>query len=150
MKKGTLALGAAFAAAALVAAAPPAVPPAEPAPAASPAPRPVVVLAAAPYTVAGGSATVSGVVFSSVPVDSVLVGGRPARLRPPTAQDMEKLRRVPEGATEAPQRVFFEAQGVPLPTVGVNEIEIEAMAGGARSLVHRLTIIRASAAGPSK
>ena len=45
---------------------------------------------------------------------------------------------------------FFEAQGVPLPKAGVNEIEIEAVAGGARSLVHRLTIIRASAAGPSK
>lgn len=91
--------------------------------------------------------TISGVVFSRQPIDEVKVGERVAMVRPAEPKDLVKLDRVPDGASEAPFRTYFEVPDTGLPKLGANDIDVRAeTADGRESNVHRLTLIKRSPA----
>jgi hypothetical protein len=87
--------------------------------------------------------TISGVVFSRQPVDEVKVGDRVAMVRPAEPKDLVQLERIPQGASEAPFRTYFEVPDAGLPNLGANDIDVRARtADGRESDKHRLTLIK--------
>jgi hypothetical protein len=89
--------------------------------------------------------TISGVVFSRQPIDEVEVDDRVAMVRPAEPKDLVKLERVPQGASEAPFRTYFEVPDTGLPSLGANDVEVRARTtDGRESDVHRVTLIKRS------
>lgn len=113
--------------------------------------RPLVAVYQLPLAVDGAFVTVSGVVFSRAPVDSVRVGERTATLRPAAPEDLVRFRRVPDGAADMTYRTYFEVPDAPLPELGAAELEVRAATTDGRySDVHRLTIVRMPRTVPSE
>ncbi|RMG45287.1 MAG: hypothetical protein D6718_07755 [Acidobacteria bacterium] len=105
--------------------------------------RPTIVFLDAAESTDAAFVTVTGIVFSHAPIERVTVGERVAATRPAQPKDLMKLERVPEGATEAPFRTFFELQDAGLPRQGANDIEVRAHASDGRvSPLYRITIVR--------
>ena len=112
--------------------------------------RPLVALHPIPATSSAAFVTVSGVVFSRVAIDRVTVGQRQALLRPAEPDDLVKLEKAPEGASDAPLRTYFEVPDAGLPRVGANELEMRAHGTDGRSSdLHQVTVIRVAAAEPA-
>ena len=89
--------------------------------------------------------TISGIVFSRQPIDEVEVDDRVAMVRPAEPKDLVKLERVPQGASEAPFRTYFEVPDTGLPSLGANDVEVRARTtDGRESDVHRVTLIKRS------
>jgi hypothetical protein len=115
--------------------------------------RPIVVLHTPPLATDRPSVTIRGVVFSRAPLEQVTVGDRTATLREAAPADLTGLRRLPDGATDAPHRTYFEAIDIGLARFGVNDIEVRALASDGRvSDLHRVAVVRsvARASGPAK
>lgn len=106
--------------------------------------RPVVVLHELPLVTDRAYVTVTGVVFSRTPVDRVSVGERLAMIRPAEPKDLVKIRKLPEGASDAPFRTYFEVPDAGLARLGANDLDIMAVTNdGRESSLHRITVIRA-------
>jgi hypothetical protein len=89
--------------------------------------------------------TISGIVFSRQPIDEVSVGDRVAMVRPAEPKDLVQLERIPQGASEAPFRTYFEVPDAGLPLLGANDIDVRARtADGRESDKHRVTLIKRS------
>ena len=113
--------------------------------------RPLVAVYPVPLGVDGAFVTVSGVVFSHAPVDSVRVGDRTATLRPAAPEDLVRFHRVPDGAPDMTYRTYFEVPDAPLPKAGVTELEVRAATTDGRfSDVHRLTVVRMPRPAPTE
>ncbi|GAB4369305.1 MAG: hypothetical protein Kow0062_03110 [Acidobacteriota bacterium] len=105
--------------------------------------KPLIALYELPLSVTGEFVTVTGVVFSSAPVDSVRVGERTATLRPAAPEDLVRFRRVPDGAADMPYRTWFEVPDAPLRAEGPSVLEVRAATTDGRfSDVHRVTVVR--------
>lgn len=105
--------------------------------------RPQFVLHELPRTTSAAFVTVTGVIFSRSPIDRVEVGTRAAFLRQAEPKDLVKLARVPEGASDAPHRTFFEVPDAGLTKIGANDLTIRAIGtDGRASDVHRVMVIR--------
>ncbi len=110
--------------------------------------RPQVVFHEMETAVDGQYVTISGVVFSRSPIDRVTIGERMASIRPAEPKDLVKLKRVPDGATDAPFRTFFEVPDAGLQKLGANDLEVRAMSADGRvSDLHRVTVIKVSQPG---
>lgn len=107
--------------------------------------RPQVVLYPVPMVTQNQFVTVSGVVFSRSQVEKVTVGERTATLRPAEPKDLVKLDRVPDGASDAPFRTYFEVPDAGLSRTGANDLEVRAYGADQRvSDAHRLTVVRSA------
>ncbi len=105
--------------------------------------KPQIAIYEMPLAVTGEFVTVSGVVFSRAPVDSVRVGERTATLRPAAPEDLVRFRRVPDGASDMPYRTIFEVPDTPLRAEGASVLEVRAATTDGRfSDVHRVTVVR--------
>lgn len=113
--------------------------------------RPQVVLYPVPMVTQNQFVTVSGVIFSRSQVEKVTVGERTATLRPAEPKDLVRFERVPEGASDAPFRTYFEVPDAALARAGANELEIRAFGVDQRvSDAHRITVVRSLTATASK
>ena len=113
--------------------------------------RPRIVLHDVPVVTDESYTTISGIVFSRSPLDRVVVGERVALIRPAEPADLVKLRKLPEGASDAPFRVFFEVPDAGLAKLGANDLSIMAVTNdGRKSDQHRVTVIRTAPAGESE
>lgn len=109
--------------------------------------RPQVTLHDVAVTTDKPFVSITGVVFSRSAIDRVTIGDRTAATRQAEPKDLMNLQRVPDGATEAPYRTYFEVRDYNLPKFGANDIEIRGMDGEGRgSDVHRLTVVRLTSA----
>lgn len=105
--------------------------------------RPQVVFHPLELVTDGEFTTISGVVFSRQPVDEVRVGERVAMVRPAEPKDLVQLKRIPDGASEAPFRTYFEVPDAGLPNLGANDMDVRARTvDGRESDVHRVTLIK--------
>ena len=112
--------------------------------------RPIVVLQAPPLATDRPSVTIRGVVFSRAPLEQVTVGERTATLREAAPADLSNLRRLPDGATDAPHRTYFEAVDIGLGHFGVNDIDVRALASDGRaSDLHRVAVVRSVVRAPA-
>lgn len=111
--------------------------------------RPQVALLDVTPMTSAPVAGISGVVFSHAPLEKVTVGTRTAHVRPAEPRDLQRLVRMPLGASEAPYRTFFEVPDASLARIGANDIDIVAKGSDGRtSDAHRVTVLRAAPARP--
>jgi hypothetical protein len=105
--------------------------------------KPLLALHELPQVTGAPYVTITGVVFSRVPIDRVTVEDRNALIRPAQPQDLVKLERVPDGASDAPFRTYFEVPDAGLARFGANDLDIRAVnTREQESDLHRITIIR--------
>ncbi len=111
--------------------------------------RPVIVLHEVPQVTEKGFITVTGVVFSRAPIEKVSVGDRTASTRPAEPKDLVKLKQVPAGVADAPNRTYFEVPDAALALFGANDLDVVASGGDGRvSDTHRVTVLRSIAPPP--
>lgn len=111
--------------------------------------RPVVVLHDVQPVTEKGFLTVTGVVFSRAPIEKVSVGDRTASTRPAEPKDLIKLKQVPQGVADAPNRTYFEVPDAVLAQFGANDLDIVAFGNDGRvSDTHRVTVLRTLAPPP--
>ncbi len=109
--------------------------------------RPMIAFHDFETTVDAEFVTLTGVVFSRAPIETLTVGERTATLRPAESKDLVSLARAPKGAPELPFRTAFEVPDAVLAKQGANDLDVVAVtADGKSSDVHRITVIRISRA----
>jgi hypothetical protein len=105
--------------------------------------RPMVAFHELETVVDSEFVTISGVIFSRSPIETVTVGERAATLSPAESKDLVALPLAPKGASELPFRTAFEVPDAVLSRLGANDLDVRAMTtDGKSSDVHRVTVLR--------